>query len=327
MPEHDVTTGPGAGAGSGAESEGVSAGTALDASGEVLEAPAQRRRERKRIGVAAWLSIAWIVGLTLVALVAKWLPIDPPTEFFTDAAREAPSAAHWFGTDGNGRDVFGLSVYGAKVSLMVGFLAVAMGFVFGGILGLAAGYLGGWTDRIISVLFDTFLAIPGLVLALALVATLDPAAIEDIDPARRVWYVALALGVVSIPILGRITRASTLTVADREFVTAARAMGARPLRIIWRDVVPNVLPAMLSIGLLGMGIAIVAEGGLALLGASTSAPNVSWGSVIAANQGQIAQDRSWMVFGPSIFLFLTVVALNYLGDVVRKRFDIRDSVL
>lgn len=286
-----------------------------------------RSAPRKRIGPAGWAAIVWIVGLTIAALTAKWLPIDPPTKFFTEAAREAPSGAHWFGTDANGRDVFGLSVYGAKVSLLVGFLAVAMGFVFGGALGLAAGYLGGWTDKVISILFDTFLAIPGLVLALALVATLDPAAVKDIDPARRVWYVALALGVVSIPILGRITRASTLTVADREFVMAARAMGAKPLRIIMRDVVPNVLPAMLSIGLLGMGIAIVAEGGLALLGASTSAPNVSWGSVIASNQGQIAQDRSWMVFGPSLFLFVTVVALNYLGDVVRKRFDIRDSVL
>ena len=172
-----------------------------------------------------------------------------------------------------------------------------------------------------------FVKLPAFALALALVAAFDPSDPSKVDPTRRMWVLAFALGVVAVPVLGRIARASTLAVADREFVTAAKAMGAKPLRIMIREVLPNVLPSMLVIGLLGVGVAIVAEGGLALLGASVSSPATSWGASIATNRNAINLDQPWVIFGPSSFIFLTVLTLNYLGDVIRRRFDVRDSVL
>ncbi|MEZ5380306.1 MAG: ABC transporter permease [Microthrixaceae bacterium] len=289
------------------------------------EAPDEPARKRK-LGPAAILAIMWMVFVVGAALLAPLL-LPSTTETIDGLAQQPPSLQHPFGGDKIGKDVFSLTVNGGRVSLLVGFVAVGVGLLVGGSLGIMAGYFRGKTDAVLSVLFDTFLAIPAVLLALALVAAFDPADPNQIDPQRRMWVLAFALGVVSIPILGRIARASTLAVADREFVLAAKAMGAKPVRIMWREVLPNVLPAMLSIGLLGMGVAIVAEGGLALLGASVSSPSTSWGAIIAANRGEINADRPWVIFGPSLFIFLTVLTLNYLGDVIRRRFDVRESVL
>lgn len=288
--------------------------------------------KKRRFGPAAILAMAWIVFVVGGAILAPYLPIPTTTETVdipVDAAGQpyfGPSLSHPFGLDKIGKDVFSLTLYGGRVSLLVGFVAVSVGMVIGGTMGIFAGYLRGKVDTVLSIFFDTFLAIPAIILALALVAAFDPADPDLVNPTRRIFVLAGALGVVSIPVLGRM-RASTLAVADREFVTAAKAMGAKPLRIMWREILPNVLPSMLVIGLLGVGVAIVAEGGLALLGASVSSPATSWGSIIAANRNAINLDQPWIIFGPSLFIFLTVLTLNYLGDVIRRRFDIRDSVL
>lgn len=289
--------------------------------------------KKRRFGPAAILAMAWIVFVVGGAILAPYLPIPTTTETVdipVDAAGQpyfGPSLSHPFGLDKIGKDVFSLTLYGGRVSLLVGFVAVSVVMVIGGTMGIFAGYLRGKVDTVLSIFFDTFLAIPAIILALALVAAFDPADPDLVNPTPRIFVLAGALGVVSIPVLGRIARASTLAVADREFVTAAKAMGAKPLRIMWREILPNVLPSMLVIGLLGVGVAIVAEGGLALLGASVSSPATSWGSIIAANRNAINLDQPWIIFGPSLFIFLTVLTLNYLGDVIRRRFDIRDSVL
>ena len=165
--------------------------------------------------------------------------------------------------------------------------------------------------------FDVMLAFPQLVLALAIVAFLGATARN----------VILAITIVSVPILGRIARANTLTWSQREFVLAARTLGAKNLRIMFREVLPNVVPAMLSIALLGVAVAIVAEGGLSLLGVGVQSEYGSWGVLIATNRPEIEQGAPWAVFGPSGAIFLTVLALNYLGDVVRARFDVRGSAL
>jgi peptide/nickel transport system permease protein len=147
-----------------------------------------------------------------------------------------------------------------------------------------------------------------------------------VSSTQRIGVVILGLGLVSIPILGRITRANTLSWSEREFVLAARAMGAKSWRIMFREILPNVLPAMLSISLLGVGIAIVAEGGLSLFGVGVQLPTPSWGNIIAENRDQL-RDSPQIVMFTVIVLFLTVLALNYLADVVSKRFEIRESVL
>ncbi len=295
---------------------------------EAIEDQAPAGAGRKKLGAGAWLAIGWIVGLGVLAVIAPWIGVPDPTETFPEYARSGPSAAHWLGNDGLGRDLAARIIYGTRASYIVGFGAVAFGLLIGGFLGLVVGFFRGRVDAIITPLMTVLLAIPQFVLALALVTVLatPQRAGETINPSVRLGVVVLGLGLVSIPILGRITRATTMAWSEREFVLAARAMGAKQFRIMFREVLPNVVPAMLSIALLGVGIAIVAEGGLALFGAGVQLPTPSWGNIIATDKDQLARSPH-IILITSMVIFLTVMALNYLGDVVVERFDVRESVL
>lgn len=273
--------------------------------------------KRKGFTVGAWLSMIWMTLIIGAAILAPILPIpDPVNDADPTRAAQGPSWSHIFGLDGNGRDVFARVIWGARSSLFIAFVAVLAGFVLGGILGLVAGYFKGRIGGVLGALTDILLAFPQLVLALAVVSFLG----------RTVPNVTLALGIVSIPILSRITRASTLTWSEREFVTAARAQGAGHVRTMVREVLPNVLPAMLSIALLGIAVAIVAEASLSIIGAGVKPDVTTWGNVIFAGQSFI-REAPTMVLLPSLVIFFTVFSLNYLGDVVRARFDVRESAL
>lgn len=299
--------------------------TALAIESDQLEpVPEGGRKKRKGIGVMAWIAIAWIVGLLLVSLLAPALGIPDPNKSFPEIARQGPVAGHPLGGDANGRDLLARIIYGTRASFAVGFGAVAFGLVIGGFLGLVTGFFRGRVDSIATPLMNVLLAIPQFVLALSLVTVL--AAGEGVSSTRRLGVVVLGLGIVSIPILGRITRANTLAWSEREFVLAARAMGAKSWRVMFREVLPNVLPAMLSIALLGVGIAIVAEGGLSLFGVGVQLPTPSWGNIIAENKDQLRRSPQIVMF-TVIVLFLTVLALNYLADVVSRKFEVRESVL
>jgi peptide/nickel transport system permease protein len=217
--------------------------------------------------------------------------------------------------------------------LYVSLGAIAIGLMAGGALGLIAGYFRGVTDSVLTAIFNILLAIPQLVLAVALVTVLANSVRVDADgnqipvtDTRRLMIVILALGVVSIPVLARITRANALQWSQRDFVLAARAQGSNNVRTMIREVLPNVLPAMFSIALLGVAVAIVAEGGLSILGVGVLPPQVSWGNMIALGRTEL-RDQPWVVFEPVAAIFLTVLSLNYLGDVIRARFDVRESVL
>jgi len=201
---------------------------------------------------------------------------------------------------------------------------VAFGLLIGGMLGLMTGFFRGKVDGLITPLMNVLLAIPQFVLALSLVTVLASGA--GVNSTRRLAVVVVGLGIVSIPLLGRITRANTLAWSEREFVLAAKAMGAKNGRIMLREVLPNVMPAMLSISLLGVGIAIVAEGGLSLFGVGVQLPMPSWGNIIAEGRGQMRNSPHIVIF-TSLILFLTVMALNFLGDAVNRRFGVRESVL
>jgi len=280
--------------------------------------------QKKTLGLGGWLALVWVVGIGVAAILAPLLPIPEPTQIFPEIARKGPTAGHLLGGDATGRDVLSRIIYGARASYLVGFGAVAFGMVVGGTIGLMAGFFRGAFDAIATPAMNVFLAIPQFVLALSLVTVL--ASQDGVTGTRRLLVVIIGLGIVSVPLLGRITRANTLTWAEREFVLAARAMGAKSWRIMFREVLPNVLPAMLSIALLAVGIAIVAEGGLSLFGAGVQLPTPSWGNMIAAERSQMRTAPHTLIF-TSIVLFLTVLALNYLGDVVRQRFDVRESML
>jgi peptide/nickel transport system permease protein len=300
---------------------GPSAGVLLEA---IETGPPAGTKRQRRLGVAAWLALIWLVGLLVLAIAAPWIGIKDPNQIFPEIARKGPTAGHLLGGDANGRDLLARIIYGTRASFAVGFGAVAFGLLLGGLLGLVTGFFRGKVDSILTPLMNVMLAIPQFVLALSLVTVL--AAGDAVSTTRRMSVVVLGLGVVSIPILGRITRANTLTWSEREFVLAARAMGAKSWRIMFREVLPNVVPAMLSIALLGVGVAIVAEGGLSLFGVGVQLPTPSWGNIIAENRDQLRRAPHIVIY-TSIVLFLTVMALNYLGDVISERLSVRESVL
>jgi peptide/nickel transport system permease protein len=292
---------------------------------------------RKRLGIGAWMAIVWLVGLILAAIVAPILPIAGPNETFTSIQRaQAPFATinepgggtttpfaegHILGGDRNGHDLLSRAVYGARNSLIVGFGAIGFGIIVGGLLGLVAGFYRGKIDTVIVGFLDIMLAIPALVLALSLTAVLR-GRVGDL------WILVIALAIISVPILGRITRANTLVWSEREFVTAARAQGAKNGRIMTREVLPNVLPAMFSIALLGVAVVIAAEAALRLLGIGLSITDPSWGGIINDGRDFLTQGiTAHVVFVGSAFIFLTILSLNYLADVVRARFDVREAAI
>lgn len=289
------------------------------------------------IGIAGRLAAGWLIFIIVIAALAPILPLADPIAPDPEAGAGAPlfTEDHIFGTDKSRRDVLSRVVWGARASLIVGIGAVAVGMLIGGALGLVSGFRRGRADTALSSLFDILLAFPQMVLALSLVAFLKPPppqvatdgeVVEATGGLTAIQILILAIGIVAIPLLARITRATSLTWSQREFVLAGRAQGARGLRLMVREVLPNVLPAMFSVALLSIGIAIIAEGGLSVLGVGVEPPQASWGNMIAENRS-VARDPLNALFVPMFAVFLTVMALNYLGDAIRERFDVRESAL
>ena len=285
------------------------------------EAAPEAEALKKKLGFAFWLCLGWLVVIVLAAIFADWLPIkDPDTNYINrDLGRPPypPSSTHWFGTDLDARDIFSRTIYGARVSLVVGFVAVLSGMLIGGTLGIVAGYFRGTLDRVISFVFVVLLSFPSLVLAILITSLLD----------RSLFTISATIGFLSIAPIGRLARATTIQYAEREFVLAARTMGARHPRIIIRELLPNVVIPMGALALLGMAVAIVAEGGLAFLGLSVQKEE-SWGKLILFGAGtRELEDAPWIALFPILILFLTVLSLNYAGDKVRAYFDVRESGL
>lgn len=296
-----------------------------------LPEPAQAVTSTRKFGVLAWASIGWLTFLAFLAIFAPLLPIkDPNFGDFGKIGIAPMDGAGLLGTDDLGRDVLSRLIWGTRSSLSIAVVSIVFGTVIGGFLGLVAGYLGGRIGQIIGAFTDILLAFPALLLALTLVAVLSP--VTDTDPAtyaERWRTVVLAVGIVSIPILSRITRANALQWSQREFVMAAKAQGAKSFRVMIREVLPNVVPAMLSIALLGIGTVVIVEGGLAFFGVSISPPDASWGNMIASQSDLLSggQALQHVLFAPSIAIFITVLSLNSLGDFVRRRFDVREAAI
>jgi len=319
MPAHDADLGT-------AEPAATLLPTAADdAGGADPGTVASRGARRRKLGVSGYLAMGWLVFVTLAALLAPILPLDDPDENVAAIVNQGPGTdGHLLGGDSLGRDLLSRMVWGARASLLLGASSVLFGLVVGGLLGLSAGYFRGRADTVLTGAFDVLLSFPQLILALTLVTVF--ASGEGTSATRRMVVLILALGVVSIPVLARITRANTMAWSEREFVLAARAMGAKDRQIMFGEVLPNVLPAMFSIALLGVAVVIVAEGGLSLLGVGVQPPTPSWGNILAEGRAEL-RDAPHIVLIPTIVIFLTVLALNYLGDVVRARFDVRESAL
>lgn len=292
---------------------------------EETEALEEQTAPKKRLGFGGWLSIAWLVLISLAAALADFLPLKDPSRTLTVPNLGPFQGEFILGADASGRDMLSRLIYGGRVSLEVSIGSVAAAFLIGGLLGLVSGYYRNWIGKVLAGLFDILLAIPALVLVLSLVAVLkgDPTEGERI-PGELILIIAI--GLVSIPLIARITRGQVMAWSQREFVLAAKAQGAGTGRILFREILPNVLPAMAYIALLGVGIAIVAEGAAALFGASVEPPKVTWGTLINTGRPEI-QAAPFLIFFPILCIFFTVMALNFLGDVLRDRFDVRESAL
>ncbi|MGD9795831.1 MAG: ABC transporter permease, partial [Acidimicrobiia bacterium] len=234
---------------------------------------------------------------------------------FPRAFKQGPSWDHWFGTNKVGFDIFSRTVYGARLSLLIAAASIALGLTVATALGLTAGYYRRTADNIITGVMDIVLAFPALILTLAITTMFG----------RKAAWVILALAILSIPPLTRIVRANTLVFAQKEFVLAAKAIGAPDRRILTREILPNVVPAMLSFALTGMAVLIVAEGALSFLGQSVPPPIPTWGFLIADGR-QNLDDAWWISITPAIVMFLTILSFNIIGDVLAKRFDIKESL-
>lgn len=270
---------------------------------------------KRRLGLGFWLAVGWLVAITLLALSASVLPLEDPEKIGAGPPNSGFTADNPLGTDKLGRDVLSRAIYGARVSLIVGFSAIAAGLFVGGLFGLLAGFRGGWSERVIMGAADVLLSFPALILALAIVTFLG----------RDMWNIVLALAILSIAPITRLSRANTMQWSQREFVTASRALGASNRRVLFREVLPNVVMPMASLALIGVAIVIVAEGTLAFLNVGMEG-EISWGKLVLEGKDAL-ETAPHVAFVPATAMFLTVLALNLAGDKLRAHYDVREGML
>src|SRR5512132_3314738 len=280
---------------------------------DVAAEPVKRGR---RPGKLFWVAIGWMILVFAVAIFADVLPLPNPTDMDMLERRAAFSWEHWLGTDGLGRDALSRLIYGARISLIVGIFAPVIGLTIGGALGMLAGYFRGRFESLVVGSMDVLLAFPPLILALAVTAYLG----------QSIFNLTCILGVLGIPAFMRVARASTLTLARREFVIAAQALGATHARILLRELLPNVILPLFAFFLLGVAVTIVVEGALSFLGLGVPPPTASWGSMIGEGRESL-EIAPRLAFLPAIAMFLTVLSFNLIGDTLRALTDPRQGAL
>jgi peptide/nickel transport system permease protein len=268
-----------------------------------------RRFAANRLAVAGSFVV---LGLFLVALAAPWFAPLPPNQINVDAILLPPSPEHLFGTDELGRDVFSRMVYGSQVSLQVGFVSAGIATLVGVILGALAGYYGGKVETAIMRFTDMMLCFPTFFLILAVIALLEPSIIN----------IMAVIGLTSWMGVARLVRAEFLTLKKREYVVAARSLGAGDLRIIFRHILPNALSPVLVALTLGVAGAILVESGLSFLGLGVQPPQASWGNILTQGKANI-EIAWWLSFFPGIAILITVLGYNLLGEGIRDALDPR----
>ena len=278
----------------------------------VTASPSQlawRRFARRR---AALLGVAIVLSFIVLALGASWIaPLDPIATNW-GAIRKAPSAAHWFGTDEIGRDVLSRVIWGTRASLLAGVVSVSISLLLGVPIGLAAGFMGGAVDTVISRITDAFLACPFLILAIALAAFLGPSLSNAM----------IAIGVSATPIFVRLTRAQVINVKVEDYIEAARAVGNPPWRIALRHVLPNITAPLIVQATLAIAAAVIAEASLSFLGLGQQPPAPSWGSMLNTAKNYV-DNAPWIAIWPGLSIFLLVLAFNLVGDGLRDALDPR----
>ena len=297
-------------------------------------AAAGRRRESNLV---FWVSVGWLVIVVVFVVLGEANPLvqDPDlrnadrivaqpwiTNMFdlscddAEPGEDCTLIGGFMGNTSFGQDVFSRVVVGGRLSIFVAVVVTAIGIGIGGLMGLLAGYLKGRVDIVVQMIINVTLSVPALLLVIFIVTVRG----------QSLFNVILAVSLLAIPALARIVRASTLQVADREFVKAAEVLGVRKRSILVREVLPNVMPTLVSFAFLTTGIILVVESSLSFLSLSVQPPSITWGSIIATGRDKF-NEAPHVVFAPAIVLFLTVLALNLVGDRLLKRYDIREASL
>ena len=314
----------------------VSTAVAIDAAAGVPPRRATVREVFAEMPILVKMAAIWLFLVVFGAIYAKLdtvvfggsLPLQDPDlqtnnfnpatgEFGTGSPNESWSASHWLGTDTIARDTFARIVHGAWVSLTIAFVSAAFGIIVGGFFGSLVGFVRGRTENVVMSAMDVILAFPALILLLAMVSIFE---------VRSLTVISLVIGFLSIPAYTRVSRANSLAVSNREFVTAARAIGTKQRTILFREVIPNVLPTVLSYAMVAGAFVIVVEGTLSFLGLSVQLPTATWGNMINQARGNIRINLAQVIW-PSLALVLTVLSLNSVGDFLQKRSAFRGSAL
>lgn len=262
----------------------------------------------------ALLGFIIIAGILLLALTAPFIAPFDPDAIDVKAILLSPSSLHWMGTDGLGRDVFSRMLYGARISLMVGFVAVGIATAIGIILGAIAGFYRGWVDTVIMRIVDVMLSVPTFFLILAVIAFLTPS----------IWNIMIVIGLTSWMGVTRLVRAEFLSLRNREFVLAAQTLGAKDARLIFTHLLPNSLTPIIVSSILGIASAVLVESGLSFLGLGVQAPQASWGNILTDGKEYI-QFAWWLSLYPGLAILITVLGYNLLGDGLRDAYNPRSS--
>ena len=310
----DNTSQPGTAGETAAAGPDPNAAAELTADAERLAVkPVSRTRETLSALFANRLAVAGIVVLAVLVFVGVFGPQIAPyeiNEINIPDRLQGPSGDHWFGTDELGRDVFTRVLVAARVSLQVGFIAVGFAMLVGVPIGLLAGYYRKWVDSVLMRAMDVLFSFPAILLAIAILAVLGPG----------IGNAMIAIGLVYTPIFARITRGSVLVVSEEVFVRAARSLGARDSRIIFRHILPNVMAPIIVQTTLSLAFAILSEAALSFLGLGVQPPNPAWGRMLSEGRNFL-QQAPWMGIFPGIAILVTVMAFNFLGDGLRDALD------
>jgi peptide/nickel transport system permease protein len=276
-----------------------------------------RRRQRRLDALVKrhpgmMIGLAVLILFVLIAIFAPLVAPHDPLQIIPRATKQAPSALYLFGTDNLGRDILSRVIYGTRISIVVGLIAVAIAMVGGTFLGTISGYYGGWTDSVIMRCMDIMLAFPGILLAIAIVAILGPSLANTM----------IAVGLATVPVYARTARGNILSVKTNDYVEAARCIGAPDWRLMLRHVLPNITAPLIVLSTVNVGTAILSAAGLSYLGLGAQPPTPEWGAMLAESRVYL-REAWWMASFPGIAIMLVVLAVNLLGDGLRDELDPR----
>ncbi len=279
--------------------------------------PVAKRSSSKGLGWFFWACTFWVLAVIILAIIAPLLPIDNPNKTFVCQPFSGPSGSHLLGCDDLGRDILSRIIFGSRVSMFVGIVSIGIGLIIGGFLGLISGYNNKKLDTVMNTIANIIISFPTLILLLAIVAVFNHSLI----------VITLSISFISIPLLFRVIRSATISVANKEFVQAARTMGSSRIRIVFVEILPNITPIIVVYGCLGIGSAIIAEGTLAFLGLSVSLPTPSWGNMIAEGAQSFLRRDFLLTLWPSIMIIMTVVCFNFISQRLEGKFNSGDGAI